>query len=209
MIKINFLRQYVMAFLLLTLIPVTLARGYRYHVDPKDQPITTLSLDKVDIRDALTALCKTLNVEFRLAPNVQGEVTIIAENEAFETILKSMLSQIGASFRIESGVYHIVMREQPKALPPLVDASTSIVKNAEEDFVVIPIRYCDPKILLSLITQEVNTNISLPPESSVLDMSGLEANSSIGSGFGNRSFGTNNFRPRGIGTTFNRGFGVN
>src|SRR5690242_19366666 len=79
--------------------------------DPSQHIIPCMELQQADVRDALRALFRNVNVNYSIAPEVQGTVTVSLKNVLFETALRYILTQVDATYRIESGVYQIVHRE--------------------------------------------------------------------------------------------------
>ncbi len=65
--------------------------------DPGQQIIPSLELDSADVREALRALFKNVNVSYSIAPEVQGTVTVSLRNVTFEAALQNILKQVNAS----------------------------------------------------------------------------------------------------------------
>lgn len=76
-----------------------------------EQPIARVELDDVDIRDAIRALFKNVEANYVIAPEIQGSVSLYLKNSRFGNALKMMLDLVGATFRIEGGVFNIVKRD--------------------------------------------------------------------------------------------------
>ncbi len=64
--------------------------------------------DKVEVREALRQIFKSVNVSYSISPQVQGTITVSLHNVTFETALQNILRQIDATYRIEAGVYEIL-----------------------------------------------------------------------------------------------------
>src|SRR5580700_6495592 len=78
--------------------------------DISQHQIPSLELEQADVREALRALFKNVNVSYSIAPEVQGPVTVSLKNVTFETALQNVLRQVDATYRVEGGVYEIVKR---------------------------------------------------------------------------------------------------
>ncbi|MDR3689867.1 MAG: hypothetical protein P4L46_10845 [Fimbriimonas sp.] len=66
----------------------------------------------VDVREALRQVFNEYNHPYSMAPEVQGRVTLAVNNTRYERILRLLLDQVSATYRIESGVYEIVPKFQ-------------------------------------------------------------------------------------------------
>ncbi len=73
--------------------------------DISQKQIPSLELDQADVREALRALFKNVNVSYSIAPEVQGTVTVSLKNVTFDTALQNVLRQVDATYRVEAGVY--------------------------------------------------------------------------------------------------------
>lgn len=71
----------------------------------------TIDLNNEDVRKALSVLCKTSGVSYRIAPEVQGAITLSAKNVPFTSALQSVVQQVGATYKVRDGVYEIVRTE--------------------------------------------------------------------------------------------------
>src|SRR5580693_10046632 len=80
--------------------------------DVSQKTIPSLELEQADVREALRALFKNVNVSYSIAPEVQGPVTVSLKNVTFETALQNVLRQVDATYRIEAGVYEIVKKAE-------------------------------------------------------------------------------------------------
>ena len=129
--------------------------------DTQTKIIPSLELDQADVRDALRALFRNVNVNYSIAPEVQGTVTVSLKNVLFETALQFILKQVDATYRIESGVYQIIHREAQLITPTNPDTGTQLVPTQK---VVrrLYIRYADPQFIFTML--KGNTNVSLTPE---------------------------------------------
>ena len=67
--------------------------------DPGQQNIPSLELDSADVREALRALFKNVNVSYSIAPEVQGTVTVSLRNVTFDAALQNILKQVESDKR--------------------------------------------------------------------------------------------------------------
>ncbi len=76
----------------------------------------TLKQDRVDIRDAIRAFFKQLNVNYSIAPEVQGTISCSLAGNAVE-VLPRILSAVHSHYRTESGVVEIIYDEGKPYIP--------------------------------------------------------------------------------------------
>ena len=62
--------------------------------DVSQKTIPSLELEQADVREALRALFKNVNVSYSIAPEVQGTVTVSLKSVTFETALQHVLRQL-------------------------------------------------------------------------------------------------------------------
>ena len=68
-----------------------------------DKIIPSLDLDQADIRDALKIIFKNAGYSYSVNQSVQGTVTVHLQNIPFQTALRNVLNQVGATYmRVES-----------------------------------------------------------------------------------------------------------
>jgi hypothetical protein len=129
--------------------------------DPSQQIIPSMELQQADVRDALRALFRNVNVNYSIAPEVQGTVTVSLKNVLFETALRYILTQVDATYRIESGVYQIVHKENIVVKP---DSSTPTF-NAPAHKIMkrIKIYSADPEFIFRMIRGS-GTQTNITPE---------------------------------------------
>jgi len=128
--------------------------------DPGTRIIPSLELQQADVRDALRALFRNVNVNYSIAPEVQGTVTVSMKNVLFEQALQNVLKQVDATYRIEGGVYEIVKREV--APPPGGGPQTAgpLNNGVQKVFRRIYIQSADPQFIFRMIRGSIATNIS-------------------------------------------------
>ena len=156
--------------------------------DDTQKIIPSLELDQADVRDALRALFRNVNVNYSIAPEVQGTVTVSLKNVLFETALQFILKQVDATYRIESGVYQIIHREAQIFNPTSPDTGTQLVPVTK---VVrrLYIRYADPQFIFTML--KGSTNVNLTPEISKArnTAGGVAGGGGVGGGIGGGSGG--------------------
>src|SRR5579862_1151883 len=131
--------------------------------DPANQVIPSLDLDAIDVREALRALFKGIDVSYSIAPEVQGSVTVNLKNVRFDTALQNILKQCDATYRVEGGVYQIIKREEiaPPTTTGPETAPTATNKVRRKVFV----RHADPMFIAALIAKDGGqTLFTLSPE---------------------------------------------
>ncbi len=79
--------------------------------DPGQKIIPSVEFHNVDLREAVRSLFRGAGVSYSISPEVQGIITVSLRNVVLETALQNILRQVDATYRIESGVYDIVLRE--------------------------------------------------------------------------------------------------
>ncbi len=82
--------------------------------------IPSLELEQADVREALRALFKNVNVSYSIAPEVQGTVTVSLKNVTFDTAIQNVLRQVDATYRVEAGVYEIVKKTDTVIGPTII-----------------------------------------------------------------------------------------
>jgi hypothetical protein len=128
--------------------------------DPGTQIIPSMELQQADVRDALRALFRNVNVNYSIAPEVQGTVTVNLKNVLFETALRYILGQVDATYRIESGVYQIVRKEAGPGPNPTGGEGGTVVLPTNKVRKRIYIRSADPAFILRMIRGSIQTNLT-------------------------------------------------
>ncbi len=143
--------------------------------------IPSLELDSADVREALRALFKNVGVSYSIAPEVQGTVTVSLRNVTFEAALQNILKQVNATYRVEGGIYQIVLKETTQA-PGQADpgnlgpAAPSTVTRR------LKIRSADPQMIITLLSGSQSTGIA--PEESTINNTRSGGGGMGGGGFG-------------------------
>ena len=169
--------------------PIAKAQGE----DVEGKIIASIELNQAEIRDALKILFKNVGVSYSVDPTVSGTVTVDMKNQPFITVLRNLLNQVDATYRVEAGIYTIVRREQETGgsagggtdIPP--PTQSNVIRR-------LKIRSADPLLIMVLLGGSQST--ALPPEISTVQNSG--GLNSGGQG-GNRGGGQGGFGGGGFG----------
>lgn len=155
--------------------------------DVSQKTIPSLELEQADVREALRALYKNVNVSYSIAPDVQGVVTVSLKNVTFETALQHILRQVDATYRVEGGVHEIIKRTDTVAPISGLSEGPSNVKSTITRR--IKIRSADPQFIAMMIgAKSGNQNYTIAPEMSTVSRGNSMGGSSNGLG-GGRSGG--------------------
>lgn len=147
--------------------------------DISQKQIPSLELEQADVREALRALFKNVNVSYSIAPEVQGPVTVSLKNVTFEAALQNILRQVDATYRVEGGVYEIVKRVETSA--PLSAPSESFKGASTLITRRIKILHADPQFIALMIGKKGgNQSYVISPEMSGVTMGAQAA--SMGGG---------------------------
>lgn len=104
-----------------------------YAQDQGEKIIPSLDLDQADVRDALKIIFKVTGYSYSVDPAVQGTITVHLENKTFETVLRNVLNQVGATYRLEAGVYNIVPRPVVPSTVPGLPGDQFVVAPPDDD----------------------------------------------------------------------------
>jgi hypothetical protein len=167
--------------------------------DLRDKTVPSLELQDADVRDALRLLFESVGVtNYTIASDVQGRITVKLTNVPFETALRNILDQVGATWSIEAGIYQIKKREEPPA--PSTGPSTTETPQATQVIRKIQIQHADPYLIALLLSG--NQDFAAQPEYSTQaggfgnfgggfggQGGGFGGQSGFGGGFGGGGFG--------------------
>ncbi len=174
--------------------------------DISQKQISSLELEQADVREALRALFKNVNVSYSIAPEVQGPITVSLKNVTFETALQNVLRQVDATYRIEAGVYEIVKKAE--SIGPNTTTDTNTVPKSTKIIRRIKIRSADPAFIAMMLGQkEGNQNYDIAPERSTLDKTQASGGGGMGGGGGGGGMGGGGFGGGGGGGGFGGGSG--
>lgn len=168
--------------------------------DPNNIVIESIELDQADIRDALKVLFRSTSLNYTVAPDVQGVITVSLKNVPFKTALRGILTQVDATWREEGNIFNIIRKPDPAA----ATGTTPDLGNTNQAAEFFPpiVLLNDPQLILNILLDQANFSDE-PETSSVPSIS----NNSNGGGFGGNNgggFGGNN---GGFGGSGGGGFG--
>lgn len=76
------------------------------------EPSVSMKLNNCDVREALRSHFRHSNKSYEIDVKVQGFITLSMQNVSFDAALRSMLQAVGATYRIEDGVYIVTPIEK-------------------------------------------------------------------------------------------------
>lgn len=84
----------------------------------------------LDVREAIRRLFKSVGVPCTIDPAVKGRITIRLQGASFEQALQTILIQVRATYRVEGGVFQIILRDDLQGDvgtfdPPHIEVSKS------------------------------------------------------------------------------------
>lgn len=126
--------------------------------DPSQQIVPSLELEQSDIRDALKALFKSVNIPYVIASDVVGQITISLKNVPFETALNTILKQVDATYKIDAGIYTIIKRVDNPAVTNLPQDNGPL-PTARREPVRIKIMHADVALIFALLQGQFNPNM--------------------------------------------------
>ena len=119
--------------------------------DDISQRRVTVKYDQADIRYVLKQLFDSVGANYSLDPNVQGTVTVSLTDVPFSVALDAILRQQNLTYRVESGVYYITVR-QPEEAPITTGGETPEEQpqttNIPEK---IQLNYANPALIAALL----------------------------------------------------------
>ena len=151
------------------------------------QTIPSVQFENADIRDALKVLFKAVGANYSVAPEVQGLVTANLSNVPFETALRNLLNQVNSTYRIEGGIYNIILK--PVETPtPVGTGDLGAATTRTNPIVKIRIKHADPALIVEILA--ARAGIMIQPEMSTLGggMGGF-GGGGMGGGFGGGGMG--------------------
>ncbi|MFM9872076.1 MAG: hypothetical protein ACKVQS_01270 [Fimbriimonadaceae bacterium] len=189
--------------------------------DPNNIVIESIELDQADIRDALKVLFRSTSLNYTVAPDVQGVITVSLKNVPFKTALRGILTQVDATWREEGNIFNIIRKPDPTAAQGnAVDLGNT---NQAAEFFPPIVLLNDPQLILNILLDQAGFRDE-PEQSSVPSISsgssfgggsggfgggsgGFGGGSSGGFGGGGGSFGGGGFGGSGGGGGFGGGSG--
>lgn len=204
--------KYVVAALAMAIVGLNGIAHSQGAQDPSSTKVS-LELDQADIRDALRALFKNVNISYVVSNDVVGQVTVSLKNVPFETALANVLGQVGATYRVEGGTYTILKRPEP--IKTTTDDNQQPIGGQQKDRIIrkIYIQHADPGFIYSMLLGQPNAGNNAmfinPPEQSrqYLGSGGIGGGSNGGFGGGNNGAGNLGGGNTGGGGVGGGGFG--
>lgn len=148
--------------------------------------IPSLDLQSADVRDALKALFKNVNVSYSVAPEVQGSVTVSLKDTTFDTALTSILKQVNATFRVEGGIYNIIARVDD--IKPDTGTVTTAPVGTNKVVRRLKIRAADPEFIIMMLAGTQSSQ-NIPEISTIRNAQLLGGGNGNGNGNGGRGGG--------------------
>lgn len=181
--------------------------------DVRDKIIPTLEVDQMDIRDALRMIFKDVGASYSLSSDVVGSVTASLTNVSFETALRNLLNQVGATYRTEGTVY--VIFNKPVETGPLTGTvdDTTLPTRTQALPRRIQIRHADPYLIYVLLNGTFDITSLQPETSTMVGGGGMGGGGGFGGmgggmgGMGGGGFGGGGFGGGGMGGMGGGGFG--
>jgi type II secretory pathway component GspD/PulD (secretin) len=99
-------KKLVIVLTLIALVAALIAPASAQTSEP-DRVIPSVEIDNGDVGEVLRTVFKNTEATFKLDPQVTGTVTISERNITLGNLLKAILKQVNAAYRIENGVYLI------------------------------------------------------------------------------------------------------
>lgn len=155
--------------------------------DPSQQIVPSLEMESADIREALRALFKSVNIPYIVANDVVGQVTVNLKNVPFETALQAVLKQVDATYKVEGSIYNIIKR-QAATVDPGETIPQGPTLTAKKEPVRIKLKHADPQLIFQLLQGQYNPNMQ-SEISKGNGTSGGGAGSAGGGGFGSSGAG--------------------
>ncbi len=118
---------------LLCILIATIAPSQASAQDDPSQKVLSLDYQDAPVRDVLRAMFRSVSVSFTVAQEVQGPINVSLKNVTFEVALDNVLRQVNATYRVESGVYNILLRPLPEETDLSDDRSPIISSLIFED----------------------------------------------------------------------------
>lgn len=123
--------------------------------DPDNMTVESIELDQADIRDALKVLFRSTGLNYTVAPDVQGVVTVSLKQVPFKTALRNILGQVNATWREEGNIFNIIRK--PEVTNTTTTGTTGDFGNQESNEItqMIPLK-SDPLLILNLLLGSSN-----------------------------------------------------
>lgn len=96
----------------------------------KDPIIATLELQDAAVRDALKVAFQVAKVSYTIDPEVQGTVNVSLHNQPLSVVLRNILNQVNATYRVDGDVYVIFPKAPGEVVIPSLDFAGAEVRDA-------------------------------------------------------------------------------
>lgn len=195
--KIKVLMVVMAGFALVAAAPIAHAQN-----DQGNTLVPSIDVQDAPVRDVVRAIFKSVGVtNYTIAPDVQGTVTISMKNMPLDTVLRNILNQVDATWRMEAGAYVIIKKEQNVDTGGGATIPTDQIPTTDQRRLYrIKIQRADPQYVYMLLRGEMGFGSG--PEISALS-GGLGG----GGGFGGGGQGGGGFGGGGQGGFGGGGFG--
>lgn len=157
--------------------------------------VPSVDFQDAPVRDVIRALFKSVGLtNYTIAQDVQGTVTISMKNMPLDTVLRNILNQVDATWRVEAGAYNIIKKEQNVDTGGGAGLPTDQIPTTDQRRLYrIKIQHADPQYVYMLLRGEMGFGNG--PEISALSGGGFGGGGSGGfggggqGGFGGGGFG--------------------
>ena len=154
--------------------------------DLLNKKISVLNYQRTDVREALNALFAQVGANFSISQEVQGQVEGRLADATFEQGLLFILRQVGATYRLEAGIFQIIPREiqDPVGGTPPPDTGPTTTRKIVRR---IKLRSADPQLIALLLGSNLGQqSFIISPELSQLSKlpQGGQGGQGGGGGFG-------------------------
>jgi type II secretory pathway component GspD/PulD (secretin) len=173
---------------LATAMLATPATVFAQSSDPDTIVIPSLEFDQADVRDALKVLFRTAGLNYTVAPEVQGVVTLSLRDVPFRTALRNILNQVQATWSESGGIFNVIARPTDTGTGNVTDTQLPGTDTNVNRVRRIPLRSADPYFIYLILSGSGST--SMEPETTTLVGGGGGGGfGGGGGGFGGGGFG--------------------
>lgn len=192
--KIKVLFGVLASIALVAAAPVALAQN-----DQGNKVIASIDFQDAPVRDVIRAVFKDAGVtNYTIAQDVQGTVTISMKNMPLDTVLRNVLNQVDATWRVEAGAYNIIKKEQNVDTGSGSGIPTDQIPATDQKRLYrINIQHADPQYVYMLLRGEMGFGAG--PEVSALSIGGFGGGQGGFGGGGQGGFGGGGFGGGGRG----------
>ncbi len=161
----------------------------------EDKIIASVEYESADVREALRALFRNVNVSYAIDPEVQGTVTVSLKSVPFGTALQHITRQVDSTYQVQGGVYRIMRRQPDINTIPAGGDTPSLGGGSNLVFRRIKISSADPMYIAAMIgAQGGAQDFSGPPErSTIINGGSMGGGQGGGGGMGGGGMGGGGF----------------